>query len=85
MSALCVTCVTCVCVCLTNVCDVYVTCVCVFHRQEGGSSTNYLARLWWFPMFRYFERNVRAPVPRHYEWPLPWPRCLQSKRPDRTS
>lgn len=46
---------------------------------------NYLSRLWWFFMFRYFERNVTGPVPRHYEWPLPWPRCLQNKRTERTS
>ncbi|KAF0294464.1 Phosphatidylcholine:ceramide cholinephosphotransferase 2 [Amphibalanus amphitrite] len=52
--------------------------------KEGGTH-NYLSRLWWFPAFRYFERNVRAPVPRHYEWPLPWPRCLIRKRTDRSS
>ncbi|XP_037072867.1 phosphatidylcholine:ceramide cholinephosphotransferase 1-like isoform X2 [Pollicipes pollicipes] len=52
--------------------------------KESGPN-NYLSRIWWFFIFRYFERNVSGPVPRHYEWPLPWPRCLQNKRPERTS
>ncbi|XP_069355485.1 phosphatidylcholine:ceramide cholinephosphotransferase 2-like isoform X1 [Maniola hyperantus] len=33
-----------------------------------------LQREWWFALFTYLERNVRGPVPRRYDWPLPWPR-----------
>jgi len=38
------------------------------------SPAGYLSRVWWFPMFRYLEANVTGPLPRQYEWPLPWPR-----------
>lgn len=33
-----------------------------------------IAREWWFPIITYLERNTRGPVPRRYDWPLPWPR-----------
>lgn len=52
--------------------------------QENGAS-NFFERLWWYPLFRYFERNVQGVVPRHYEWPFPWPRRWSSKNPQRTS
>ncbi|XP_022644612.1 phosphatidylcholine:ceramide cholinephosphotransferase 1-like isoform X3 [Varroa destructor] len=38
------------------------------------SALSYLSRVWWFRIFRYCEGNVTGPVPRQYEWPLPWPR-----------
>uniref|UniRef100_T1GHC5 Dynein axonemal assembly factor 11-like CS domain-containing protein n=1 Tax=Megaselia scalaris TaxID=36166 RepID=T1GHC5_MEGSC len=50
---------------------------------NNATSTNYLSREWWFTYFKYFEKNVRGPVPRQYEWPLPWPRQLHSKLPNR--
>ncbi|XP_045582559.1 phosphatidylcholine:ceramide cholinephosphotransferase 2 isoform X4 [Procambarus clarkii] len=52
--------------------------------KEGGPN-NFFERLWWYPLFARFERNVQGVVPRHYEWPLPWPRRWSSKSPQRTS
>ncbi|XP_057335598.1 phosphatidylcholine:ceramide cholinephosphotransferase 2-like isoform X2 [Microplitis mediator] len=52
-------------------------------KQYGPN--NFLARLWWFPLFRYFEKNVGATVPRQYDWPLPWPRRFLAKHPNRDS
>lgn len=43
---------------------------------------NYLAREWWFRFFQYFEQNVGGPVPRQYDWPLPWPRRCHTKSRD---
>ncbi|KAI5733013.1 hypothetical protein M8J76_006619 [Diaphorina citri] len=31
---------------------------------------NYLANVWWFRIFQYFEGNVGGPLPRQYETPL---------------
>ncbi|XP_034948835.1 phosphatidylcholine:ceramide cholinephosphotransferase 2-like isoform X2 [Chelonus insularis] len=52
-------------------------------KQYGPN--NFLARLWWFPLFRYFEKNVGGTVPRQYDWPLPWPRRFLAKHPNRDS
>lgn len=52
-------------------------------KQKGPN--NFMGRIWWFPLFRYFERNVGGPVPRQYEWPLPWPRRCLGKHPNRNS
>ncbi|XP_050687135.1 phosphatidylcholine:ceramide cholinephosphotransferase 2-like isoform X2 [Eriocheir sinensis] len=52
--------------------------------KESGPN-NFFERLWWYPLFWRFERNVQGVVPRHYEWPLPWPRRWSSKNPQRTS
>ncbi|KAG7167892.1 Phosphatidylcholine:ceramide cholinephosphotransferase 2-like [Homarus americanus] len=52
--------------------------------KESGPN-NFLERVWWYPLFWRFERNVQGVVPRHYEWPLPWPRRWSSKNPQRTS
>lgn len=48
--------------------------------KDGGNS-NLLARCWWFPIFQYFEGNVRSngPLPRQYEWPFPWPKPRHTK------
>ncbi|XP_076656197.1 phosphatidylcholine:ceramide cholinephosphotransferase 2 isoform X2 [Halictus rubicundus] len=46
---------------------------------------NFLTRLWWFRMFKYFEKNVGGTVPRQYDWPLPWPRRFLAKHPNRDS
>ncbi|XP_066260359.1 phosphatidylcholine:ceramide cholinephosphotransferase 2-like isoform X2 [Euwallacea similis] len=43
------------------------------------SSNNLLSRSWWFALFLYFEGNVGGPVPRQFDWPLPWPRRWHSK------
>ncbi|XP_015183241.1 PREDICTED: phosphatidylcholine:ceramide cholinephosphotransferase 2-like isoform X1 [Polistes dominula] len=52
-------------------------------KQNGPN--NFLARLWWFPIFKYFEKNVGGTVPRQYNWPLPWPRRFLAKHPNRDS
>lgn len=45
------------------------------HRGAGHHQhTNMIQREWWYWLFAYLERNVRGPVPRRYDWPLPWPR-----------
>lgn len=49
------------------------------------SANNFLTRLWWFPIFKYFEKNIVGPVPRQYDWPLPWPRRFLTKHPNRDS
>jgi shingomyelin synthase len=43
---------------------------------------NYLGRVWWFPVFRYFEANVTAVVPKQFDWPLPRGRIF-AKHPNR--
>lgn len=47
--------------------------------------SNYLARVWWFAAFRYFERNVRGPVPRQYDCPISWPKRTVARVPGRES
>ncbi|XP_063530402.1 phosphatidylcholine:ceramide cholinephosphotransferase 2-like [Cydia strobilella] len=42
------------------------------HRHGPGQYM--IQREWWYWLFTYLERNVRGPVPRRYDWPLPWPR-----------
>ncbi|XP_011341853.2 phosphatidylcholine:ceramide cholinephosphotransferase 2 isoform X4 [Ooceraea biroi] len=54
------------------------------HLKQHGPN-NFLARLWWFPIFKYFEKNVGGTVPRQYDWPLPWPRRFLAKHPNRDS
>ncbi|CAH2062709.1 unnamed protein product, partial [Iphiclides podalirius] len=44
------------------------------HRSGGGYNQYMIQREWWYGLFTYLERNVRGPVPRRYDWPLPWPR-----------
>lgn len=52
----------------------------IYHTLSNNSqlktsgSSNFLARVWWFPIFSYFEKNMKSAVPCNYEWPLPWPR-----------
>ncbi|VVC37867.1 Hypothetical protein CINCED_3A020211 [Cinara cedri] len=53
---------------------------------KHSSSNNYLSRSWWFWIFRYFEENINGPIPRQYNWPLPWPRRFTAaKYPNRDS
>ncbi|XP_051173374.1 phosphatidylcholine:ceramide cholinephosphotransferase 2-like [Leptopilina boulardi] len=52
-------------------------------KQHGPN--NSLSRLWWFPLFKYFEKNIGGPVPRQYDWPLPWRRRFLTKHPNRDS
>nr|CAD7262445.1 unnamed protein product [Timema shepardi] len=54
------------------------------HLKQSGPN-NFLARMWWFRLFQYLEKNVGGPVPRQYEWPLPWPRRCHGKHPNRNS
>lgn len=44
------------------------------HRAGNGYNHYMVQREWWYALFTYLERNVRGPVPRRYDWPLPWPR-----------
>ncbi|XP_063823108.1 phosphatidylcholine:ceramide cholinephosphotransferase 2-like isoform X2 [Ostrinia nubilalis] len=44
------------------------------HRAGSGYNVYMVQREWWYWLFAYLERNVRGPVPRRYDWPLPWPR-----------
>ncbi|XP_012547210.1 phosphatidylcholine:ceramide cholinephosphotransferase 2 isoform X1 [Bombyx mori] len=44
------------------------------HRTGNGYNHYMIQREWWYWVFTYLERNVRGPVPRRYDWPLPWPR-----------
>ncbi|XP_023231832.1 phosphatidylcholine:ceramide cholinephosphotransferase 2-like [Centruroides sculpturatus] len=52
----------------------------IYHTMANNPSlktsgdNNFLANVWWFPLFSYFEKNVNSPVPCRHEWPLPWPR-----------
>lgn len=55
-----------------------------FLLQQHGPN-NSLSRLWWFPLFKYFEKNIGGPVPRQYDWPLPWRRRFLTKHPNRDS
>lgn len=52
-------------------------------KQNGH---NYIGREWWFFIFRYFEKNVRGPVPLQYDcpFPIPWPKRTP-KLPNRDS
>ncbi|XP_063699466.1 phosphatidylcholine:ceramide cholinephosphotransferase 2-like isoform X2 [Culicoides brevitarsis] len=44
---------------------------------------NLLAREWWFCYFKYFEQNVKGPLPHAYEWPFSLPRrFLHAKLPN---
>jgi len=50
-------------------------------KQKGPA--NFLSRVWWYRIFTYFECNVDGVLPRRYQWPLPWPRQLVAKYPER--
>jgi shingomyelin synthase len=52
-------------------------------KQNGPN--NFLARVWWFSMFCYFEKNVKSVVPRQFEWPFSLPRRFFAKPPNRDS
>lgn len=41
----------------------------------GGAGAPMAQREWWYGLFAYMERGARGPVPRRYDWPLPWPRA----------
>ncbi|KAF4520139.1 hypothetical protein B566_EDAN008957 [Ephemera danica] len=52
----------------------------VYHTMANNKQfkrvgpNNYLARVWWFPIFKYFERNVNDIVP--YRFNLPFQRSM---------
>jgi shingomyelin synthase len=68
--------------------------LCYNNALRFQSSTNYLSRVWWWRIFKYFESGhvlncpsgdksdsqVAQVVPRSFEWPLPWPKILRRKR-----
>lgn len=39
--------------------------------KDGGEANNYLDRMWWWYIFRYFECNVPVYLPREYNLPIP--------------
>jgi hypothetical protein len=43
------------------------------HNLKGDvdNPSNYLNRMWWWYVFRYFERNVPVNLPRRFGWPVP--------------
>uniref|UniRef100_A0A182J3Y2 Sphingomyelin synthase-like domain-containing protein n=1 Tax=Anopheles atroparvus TaxID=41427 RepID=A0A182J3Y2_ANOAO len=47
-------------------------------KQNGN---NYIGREWWYFAFRYFERNVRGPIPLQYDCPLSLPTSWAKKSP----
>ncbi|XP_050096688.1 phosphatidylcholine:ceramide cholinephosphotransferase 2-like isoform X2 [Anopheles aquasalis] len=47
-------------------------------KQNGN---NYIGREWWYPGFRYFERNVRGPIPLQYDLPISMPAAWMKKSP----
>ncbi|XP_052893098.1 phosphatidylcholine:ceramide cholinephosphotransferase 2-like isoform X1 [Anopheles moucheti] len=47
-------------------------------KQNGN---NYIGREWWYFGFRYFERNVRGPIPLQYDCPLALPASWTKKSP----
>lgn len=67
----------------------------VYHTMSNNvtlkqsSPHNLLSREWWFVPFKYFEKNIRGPVPRQYDWPISWPRTrrpvIMSRVPGRES
>lgn len=41
-------------------------------KLKSPSGLNYFTRLWWWPIFRWFECNVRSgPLPNGFDLPLP--------------
>jgi hypothetical protein len=39
--------------------------------KATNNSSNYMAKVWWWYIFRYFEGQVPICLPRQYGWPLP--------------
>lgn len=49
----------------------------VYHTMAGRhtrQNLGHIAKVWWYPVFLYFEKNVHGPLPRQYNWPLVWPK-----------
>ncbi|ODM89755.1 Phosphatidylcholine:ceramide cholinephosphotransferase 2 [Orchesella cincta] len=40
-----------------------------FLKTTQETRANYLARSWWFPIFKYMEDNVGGPLPQKYSFP----------------
>jgi shingomyelin synthase len=43
------------------------------------NSNNYLKKMWWWHIFRYFECNVPVCLPREFGWPVP--KVLKRSKP----
>ena len=40
--------------------------------NSNGTVMNHFCKMWWWPLFRWFECNVRSgPLPNGFSWPLP--------------
>lgn len=54
---------------------------------KDSSPHNLLTRHWWFRPFKYFERNIKGPLPRAYDCPFSWPfrRSTLTRVPGRES
>ena len=40
-------------------------------KGDTDNPFNYLNRIWWWYIFRYFEKNVPCNLPRRFGWPIP--------------
>jgi hypothetical protein len=40
-------------------------------KGEVVNQQNYLSRVWWWHIFRYFEKNVPVNLPLKFGWPIP--------------
>jgi PAP2 superfamily C-terminal len=40
-------------------------------KGDAENPFNYLNRIWWWYIFRYFERSVPVNLPRRFGWPIP--------------
>uniref|UniRef100_A0A8C5M0I8 Sphingomyelin synthase 2 n=1 Tax=Leptobrachium leishanense TaxID=445787 RepID=A0A8C5M0I8_9ANUR len=46
---------------------------------KASSQTNFLSRVWWFPVFFFFEKNIQTSIPCSFSWPISWPpSCFKS-------
>jgi len=40
-------------------------------KGDVDNKQNYLSRVWWWTIFRYFEKNVPENLPLKFGWPIP--------------
>jgi shingomyelin synthase len=56
----------------------------IYHTMANNSKIcdkenkhSFLDRFWWWPIFMFLEKNVKRPLPKGFNWPLP--ECLLSR------
>jgi len=47
-------------------------------QLQQDNSTNHMARVWWWGLLVWFEKNVRHPLPNEFEIPRPWRMCYKN-------